>query len=263
MNKKVNTLILLFCLFINVLSLAQKDTTGAQANNPLANMTALNVHNYFVPTLTDAPDESYLNTSWLRFAKPFASGRFLMRASLPLNTVAFPDSLGVIQAQNGLGDINALLTYNFISKPSSTVGLGPIITAPTASSNALGTGKWQAGAAIVAFIIQSPVLQIGGLFTWQASFAGDENRPETNSAIIQPFYFWQLGKGTYLRGSPAWLYNFQNESYSVPMALGIGKVIKVKRTIFNCFVEPQYTMLHNGIQPQLQIFTGINLQFIK
>ena len=29
---------------------------NAQANNPLANMTALNFHNYYVPKLTDATD---------------------------------------------------------------------------------------------------------------------------------------------------------------------------------------------------------------
>lgn len=241
----------------------QDHASGAQANNPLANMTALNIHNYYVPKLTDAPGDAYLNTSWLRFAKPFSEGRLLLRVSVPFNTIAFPNGTGNVNAENGLGDINALLTYNFISRPTATVGIGPLITAPTAANDVLGAGKWQAGLALVAFVVRSPQFQLGGLVTWQTSIAGDNDRENTNNTIIQPFYFWQLGKGTYLRGAPAWFFNIENESYSVPMALGIGKVIKVGDTVFNCFVEPQYSMLHRGTQPQFQLFAGINLQFLN
>lgn len=262
--------ILLFSLFTLCLTaFGQEDNkkpspnSAAQANNPLANMTALNIQNYYIPKLTEAPDEAYMNTTWIRFAKPFASGRLLLRASAPLNTVAFPDKTGIVNTESGLGDINAFLSYNFYSRPTGTIGIGPLIAMPTASSNALGSGKWQGGLAFVAFIAKSPVFQFGGLVTWQTSFAGDENRDKTNLAAVQPFYFFQLGKGTYLRGAPIWVFNIESESFHVPMALGIGKVVKVGKTVFNLFVEPQYSMLSQGTQPQLQIFTGINLQFMK
>lgn len=157
--------------------------------------------------------------------------------------------------------MNAFLSYNFVSKTTATIGVGPMVTAPTAAENLLGSGKWQGGIAFVAFIAKSPVFQFGGLATWQASFAGDKNRPSTNFAAIQPFYFWQLGKGTYLRGAPTWVFNFKDDSYSIPLGLGIGQVLKMEKTVFNLFVEPQYTMLHKGTQPQFQVFMGINLQF--
>ena len=265
MKIKVLLIVIVFAFSIS-LKAQEKDqghASGAQANNPLANMTALNIHNYYVPKLTDAPNDAYLNTSWLRFAKPFSEGRLLLRVSAPFNTVAFRDGTGNVNAENGLGDINALLTYNFISKPSATIGIGPIVSAPTASNDLLGSGKWQAGLALVAFVVKSPQFQLGGLVTWQTSIAGDSDREDTNNAIIQPFYFWQLGNGTYLRGAPAWSFNLQNDSYSIPMALGIGKVIKVGNTVFNCFIEPQYSMLHRGTQPQFQLFAGINLQFLN
>lgn len=244
----------------------EKEESGnnaAQANNPLANMTALNFHNYYAPKLTDAPSDAYLNTSWVRFAKPFASGKFLLRVSMPLNTVAFPSGGGNVNAENGLGDINAFLSYNFVSKPNATVGIGPNFTLPTASSDMLGTGKWQGGFAFVAFVVHSPVFQFGGLVTWQASFGGDSNRASTNMAAVQPFYFWQLGAGTYLRGAPIWYYDIENDGYALPLALGIGKVVKVGNTMFNLFLEPQYSVLHKGTQAQIQLFTGINLQFMK
>lgn len=240
-----------------------KEDLLKKANNPLADMTAFNIHNYYAPKLTDAPNEAYLNTSWLRYARPFASGKLLLRVSLPISTVGIPDGLGSVRSLNGLGDANAFLSYNFVSKPNKTVGVGPLVVAPTASENELGSGKWQGGAAFVAFIANSPIFQFGSLITWQASFAGDETRDNTNLAAVQPFYFWQLGKGTYIRGAPIWVFNIEKGTYQVPMGLGIGKVAKVENTVFNLFIEPQYTVIHFGVQPQFQLFAGINMQFIS
>ena len=235
----------------------------AQANNPLANMTALNIQNYYMPNLNDAPSEAYMNTSWLRFAKPFASGKLLLRVSAPISTIGLPDSLDIVRGTNGLGDINAFVSYNFYSKPTGSIGIGPLISAPTASEDMLGSGKWQAGLAFVAFIAKNPKFQWGGLITWQTSIGGDEDRAETNMASVQPFYFWQLGKGNYLRGAPIWVFDIENEAYSVPIGAGLGKIVKVGNTVCNIFVEPQYSMVVAGNQPVFQIFTGINLQFTK
>lgn len=234
-----------------------------QANNPLANMTALNFHNYYIPKLTNAPSDAYLNNAWVRFAKPMASGRLLLRVSMPLSTIGIPDGTGSVASTSGLGDINAFLSYNFVSKPSATVGVGPMLVSPSATENELGTEKWQGGLAFVAFIANSPVFQFGGLITWQASFAGSQNRENTNLMAVQPFYFWQLGNGNYMRGAPIWAFNIAQESYHIPFALGIGKIVKVGNTVFNLFVEPQYSILHQGTQPQFQLFTGINLQFMN
>jgi len=260
--------IIIICsiIFLALMQISAQDDNSAdmeQANNPLANMTALSFHNYFIPKLTDAPAEAYMNTAWIRFAKPFNNGRFLVRASIPLSTVGVLDSsTGNVNSTNGLGDINVFASYNFISKPKATVGVGPLITAPTASDATLGTGKWQGGLVLVAYIVNSPVFQFGGLVTWQASFAGDENREKTNIAAIQPFYFWQLGKGSYLRGAPIWVFDIQKANYHIPFAFGIGQVVKVKNTLFNVFLETQYSVLHKGTQPQSQIFAGINIQFM-
>jgi hypothetical protein len=62
---------------------------SAQANNPLANMTAFNLHNYYIGELTGSDENA--NQFWLRYAKPFSlGGDWLMRASLPINS--FPTS---------------------------------------------------------------------------------------------------------------------------------------------------------------------------
>jgi hypothetical protein len=204
-----------------------------------------------------------LNNTWIRFAKPFANGRLLLRVSAPISTIGTSDSLGVVNTTSGLGDVNAFFSYNFISNAKTTVGIGPLVAAPTATQTALGIDQWQAGFAFVAFIAPSPQVQFGGLITWQTSIGTEEGESGSGLAAFQPFYFWQLGKGTYLRGAPIWVFDIENESYHVPLGLGIGKVVKVDSTVFNIFIEPQYSMITQGTQPQFQLFAGINIQFIK
>ncbi|WP_434036761.1 hypothetical protein [Formosa sp. 4Alg 33] len=256
------------CMFAQDKSLDSTATTtasasAAQANNPLANMTAVSFQDYYMPKLAEAPDAAFMNTMWVRFAKPVAKGKMLLRASMPFSSLGMPNVNGVVNTTSGTGDFNAFLSYNFVSNATTTMGIGPSITAPTASDDLLGTGKWQGGFAFVGFVAKSPVFQFGGLITWQASFAGDSDRADTSLGAIQPFYFWQLGKGTYLRGAPIWVLDFEKDAYSIPIALGIGKVIKLGPTVFNLYIEPQYSMYVKGTQPVFQVLTGINLQFMK
>jgi len=127
-----------------------------------------------------------MNTFWIRGAVPI--GRTLTRASLPLATrpTGGPDS------QSGIGDFNIFTAYLFIANPTTSVGVGPLVVAPTASDDVLGQGKWQLGAAAVAFKA-TPTVQYGGLLTWQASIAGDPDRESTSLMAAQPFATLQLG----------------------------------------------------------------------
>lgn len=230
------------------------DADLANANNPLADIKAFNVQNYYIPKLYGV-DNEIANTFWFRFAAP--TGRVLWRASLPLRTVPTGGD-----PESGLGDFDIFAAYLAVQKPTLTLGLGPQLVAPTASNDALGTGRWQVGLAAVAFAVLSPQLQTGGLVVWQTDFAGDSDRAGTNVLGIQPFGFWQLGGGTYLRTAPIWAFNLETGDYHVPFGFGIGQVTTVGRTVFNIFLEPQFTLLHEGIgQPAFQIFTALNMQF--
>ena len=54
------------------------------------------------------------------------------------------------------------------------------------------------------------------------------------------------------------------ETVNSRIGIGIGKVIKVKDTVFNIFAEPQVTVLHSGVgQPAFQLFMGLNMQFLS
>ena len=265
---KKNVVSLMIGLFVSILMGAGQATAedqgsaAAQANNPLANMTAFNIQDYYIGELTESDDSA--NQLWLRYAQPFsvAKTNWLLRASLPVNTYPTPPDGG---KDTGLGDFNVFAAYLIdTGNPALSFGIGPQLTMPTATDDDLGSEKWSAGFANVLFSAKSPKIQYGYLLTWQASFAGDDDRADVNVAALQPFVFYQLGGGTYLRSAPIWVYNLENDDYSVPLGLGIGQVIKKGKTVFNLFVEPQVSVLDEGAgQPEWQIFTGFNMQFLK
>ena len=172
-NSRISlTIAAALCLSAGVANAQEQAATSdvAQANNPLANFTAFNLHNYYIGELTD-PDKD-ANQFWARFARPFSLGQtnWLMRASLPINT--FPVSPD-FDHETGLGDLNVFAAYLIdTGNPALSVGIGPQITAPTASKDALGSEQWSAGFVHTLFNASSPRIQYGYLLSWQASFSG-------------------------------------------------------------------------------------------
>lgn len=235
--------------------------SAAQANNPLANMTAFNIQDYYIGELTET-DES-ANQAWFRFAKPFSVGstNWIMRASLPINTFPTPPRG---DKETGIGDLSVFAAYLIdTGNPAVSFGIGPQLTAPTGKEE-VASEKWSAGFANVLFNASSAKFQYGYLLTWQESFAGDDDRADVNTGAFQPFAFYQLGKGNYLRAAPIWVYNFENDNYSMPLGVGAGKVIKQGKTVYNIFVEPQFSVADKGPnQPEWQVFLGFNMQFLN
>ncbi len=257
---------LILCLLIIAAQAARAQGPSEEeikkVNNPLADAVALNFQDYYVPSIYDNSNEK-ANTFLLRYAVPFAGGKILTRFTLPLVTTPTGAGAAGEQYASGLGDFNFFATYTLTPMNAKTlIGIGPQVAIPTASYAATGTGKWQLGGALVIFNAASPVFQWGGLITFQGSIAGDADRAPTMQLQAQPFALFQLGKGTYLRSTGLMTFNMETGSYNVPLGVGIGQVAKAGKVVFNIFIEPQYTILHQGVgQPALQTFTGINCQF--
>lgn len=238
----------------------QEPDANAQANNPLASATSLNLQNQYIGRLSGTSEDA--NAVLLRGAQPFSLGNtnWIARATLPINT--FPAAPGGVH-ETGIGDFNIFAAYLFdTANPGVSFGIGPQLTAPTASARALGTGQWSAGFANVLFVANNPTWQYGYLLTWQASIGGNDNRRPVNLGNFQPFLFRQLGEGWYLRSTGVWTYDFDNNAYAVPVGLGIGKVVHIGNTVANLFIEPQYSVLRQGPgQMEWGVFAGINFQF--
>lgn len=249
------TLVLCMVTFVK----AQEDDEAmkrAQANNPIASVTAFNMQSYYSTNLSGV-ENGTLNTYWLRFATP--TGRVLWRFSAPFSTYVNKD-VGI--DESGLGDIDLFAAYLAVSKPDFSFGIGPSFSAPTAMDDVLGTGKWTAGLAAVIFKIFSPQLQGGGLAIWRKSFDGDEDRADVDIFAYQPFFMFQAGGGLYFRTAPTWTFNLTNGTFNMPVGFGVGKVIKINKTVCNFFIEPQFSVAHFGPnQPIFQLYSSLNMQF--
>ena len=88
----------------------------------------------------------------------------------PISTRPDPNS----GYSTGEGDLNIFDIF-LLKTDGVQLGIGPLITAPTADQDELGTGKWQAGLAAIA-IDSSPRGLLGALVQYQSSFAGDHDR---------------------------------------------------------------------------------------
>jgi hypothetical protein len=99
---------------------------------------------------------------------------------------------------------------------------------------------------------------------WQHSFAGQSSRPTTQSLTAQPFGIFNLPGGWYIRSTGTWTFDLQHGSYYIPVGLGAGKAWKGGSTIYNAFIEPQYSVAHSGAGvPKFTIFAGLNMTFGK
>jgi len=230
----------------------------AKANNPLADANAINFQNYFMPSLQGVPGGS-VNLFMLR--PVMVAGRQIIRGTIPFQT----SPTGLLSYDSGIGDINVFDAILLTSQDAKTmVGVGPLLVLPTASSDSLGSGKWQAGAAAVVVRPLSGGSMLAGLVTYQTDFAGDADRPDTSFMTAQPVAVLQIGGGFYVRSTGLMTFDFENDKYLVPFGVGVGKVFKVGGAVVNSFVEPQFSVYSKGDgQPKWQVFAGLNLLWFK
>lgn len=237
-------------------ALADAAEDANKSNNPLNPAPGLNFQDYYTPSLYDS--DKYSNDFLLRGTLPLAPGALpvpqLIRATMPISTRPAPGG----GYSTALGDLN-LFDIFLMGNKDMQVGIGPLLTMPTATHDELGTGKWQAGLATVV-VNPTPQRLLGALVQWQHSFAGDSDRPNTNSATFQPFLIYNQPEGWYLRSTAIWNFNLNNGDYNIPLGFGAGKAWRSGKTVYNIYLEPQATVWHEGTgQPHWTIMAGLNL----
>ena len=230
-----------------------------KSNNPLNPAVSLALQDLYTPKLYGS--DGHTNDLLARATIPVLPGAAvkvpqIFRVTAPISTRPDPNGGNT----TGLGDLNVIDIFLLSKKGGIELGVGPLLSLPAASNDALGSGKWQGGLAAVV-VHSSPRGVAGGLVQWQASFAGHKDRPDVNMLSAQPVFIRNLHDGWYLRSSGTWTFNLETDDYFIPLGLGAGKVFKSGTTVLNAFVEPQWTVAHegNGL-PQFTVFFGISAQ---
>jgi hypothetical protein len=126
------------------------------------------------------------------------------------------------------------------------LGLGPTFIFPTAASDDTGQGKYQAGPAGIVGYLSKKWILAAFVQNW-TSFSGDSDRPDVNQMNLQPIAAYFLPHGWSIGYSGNILANWEangDEVWTVPIGIGIGKVIKFGRLPVKIVLAGQWMPIH-------------------
>jgi hypothetical protein len=220
-----------------------------KTQNPVADLISVPFQNNF--NFGTGPDD---RTVWVLNVQPVIpltlteSWNLIARIIMPI--VNQPSLAPGIASEFGLGDLNPTFFLS-PSKPSRLIwGVGPTMTFPTASHSALGQGRWSAGPAAVALMMEGPWV-FGALANNQWSFAG-WGPTKVNQFLLQPFLNYNLPKGWYLSSAPIMTANWVaagGNRWTVPAGAGGGKIWRLGKV--GLPVNTQLTAFYNAVRPDL------------
>ena len=243
----------------------------AATQNPISSMYSLPFKFSFDNGATNG-DANFLN---IQPVLPVTVGewnlvnRFIIPlADAPGGVPGLPNNPGVGDPTesgrtSGLGDINYSLFFNPLDAKGGLIwGAGGSITAPTASDDRLGSGKWSAGPTVVG-LVQPSWGTYGGLARHLWSFAGEDNRRKVNQSLIEPFVNYNLDNGWYLLTDSVITVDWEIKSgdkVTLPLGGGFGKIIQVGKQPMNLRAEAYYNVIHPDGAPNWTV--GATIQFL-
>jgi len=199
------------------------EEVAAELANPLAPITTLS--GQLRAEIGNGPDEetNYQLRLQPSFFKPFEDkSALLVRTILPLRSNRWPTT------DDGLGDISIVPYYVPDITSTTFVGYGGALVLPTATEDALGSGKWAAGPAAIVAKTGKPITW-GGLVQHVWSFAGDSDRGDVSVTTLQPFLTYLLSDGWAATVTSEMTYNWEatsGDEWTVPLAFAIAKVVR-------------------------------------
>jgi hypothetical protein len=171
----------------------------------------------------------------------------ITRPVMPLyNIVPHETGPGEFERTVGLGDLALLELLSPANTGNWVLGAGPTFIFPTATSKFTGQGKVQAGPGVVVGYLTKEFFV--GLFPQQwFSIGGDSSRPDTSQMNLQPIVSFFFGEGWSIGYSGNILANWKAPSgdvWTVPVGLGVGKVVKLGRLPVKLQLSLQYMPVH-------------------
>ena len=250
-------------LFMSILlfpdsTVAREESLQEMANDPVAILPQIQLQNFYAPE--NFGGKGYSNQFIVRPVIPIRKSKYfpfaqILRPTFPIVTTTDPDRT------TGLGDILVLDIFRSEDQGWGFWGLGPVAVFPTATDDRLGQEKWQLGPAaavaynriknlLVAFIAQNPI-----------SFSGADDRDDVNTLLFQPIVIYDLPKGWYVGTSPIWIFDWEQDTQTVPLDIRVGRVTNVWGQDVNMFVAPQWTAIRDGPTSKWGITFALRLLF--
>ena len=143
------------------------------------------------------------------------------------------------QKATGLSDFLHMTLYTPTPTGKFTWGVGGVVGVPTATDDALGSGKWTAGPAF-RITYRGEKWNIGAIAGQRWSFAGDSGRADVSSLLIRGAIRRNLGSGWFFVSAPLINANWNASSgnrWLVPVGGGFGKTFKVNNATWAASVQ--------------------------
>ena len=168
------------------------------------------------------------------------------------NIVPHETAPGNFERAAGLGDLALLELLSPAHSGNWVLGAGPTFIFPTATSHFTGQGKWQMGPSVVVGYLTKEFFI--GVFPQQWwSIGGEHGRPDTNQMNLQPIATIFFGEGWSIGYSGNILADWNAPSedvWTVPVGLGLAKVVKLGRLPVKVQLAVQYMPVHPRISGQ-------------
>ena len=208
-------------------------------NNPGTDLAQLNFKLTWNLYTGGLPGSSSQESLTLNFQPvlPFSledGGRLLVRPSIPLTwQPSFNAGKGGFDENFGLGDSQLVAFYSRTeAKKGYMWGLGATSQFPTHTDSALGKDQFQLGPAGFAGMMGK--WGSAGVFPQHFWNIGGNNEGYTAFSVIQFWYWFNVGNGYQLGGSPIitydWTISDSAEAWTVPVNVGLAKTIMVEKT---------------------------------
>lgn len=221
------------------------------AQNPLANIISVPFQNNtnfgFGPN--NDRTQNILN---IQPVLPFFDGKLITRTIIPL--LWQPNLTQETGSPMGLSDIVFTAFYSPKTK-GFIVGFGPVLVLPTGSPS-FGTEKWSAGPSMVMLKMHNKWV-FGFLVNNFWSFAGNNDRNEVNSFLLQYFINYNLSGGRFFSTAPIITANWlapEGQKWEVPVGLAFGQLIMLGGKLpLNLSVGYYYNVVAREIGPKSQL----------
>ena len=168
------------------------------------------------------------------------------------NIVPHETAPGQFERATGLGDLTLLEILSPAHSGNWVLGAGPTAIFPTATSRFTGQGKWQLGPSVVVGYLTMEFFI--GVFPQQWwSIGGQHGRLDTNQMNLQPIatLFFDEGWSIGYSGNILANWNAPSEDvWTVPVGLGLAKVVKFGRLPVKVELAVQYMPVHPRISGQ-------------
>jgi hypothetical protein len=189
--------------------------------------------------------------------------RMIIRPVIPFYNVPYLAGREEVHFTSGFGDIGlmTMLAPNTDASSGFMWGVGPTAIFPTAANKDIGKGKWQLGAAVAAVYLD-PTWVVGVFPQQWWSVAGDPDRKDVSFSNIQYFLWyspiptWQIGMAPNIYID--WEQKKAEDRLTLPVGLGVGKLIKLGKLPIKITVEADYNVVRPSNQPSNEWTFRIN-----